>query len=118
VDELITYFEDFDIDLLNALDDTQELEDVEIKARVRRLNHRPFTFRITVNSDHEAMAAVRIMLGPKMDWFGQEIPINDKRLYIIEIDKFVAKGKHRMSLAVRPPVSSPDFNKIWHYGLC
>nr|CAR85697.1 hemocyanin subunit type 1 precursor [Cryptotermes secundus] len=91
VDDLVTYFEDFDIDLLNALDDTLELKDVEIKARVRRLNHRPFTFSITVNSNQEQMAAVRIFLGPKFDWFGQEIPINEKRLYVIELDKFVAK---------------------------
>ncbi|PSN36662.1 Hemocyanin A chain [Blattella germanica] len=91
VDELVTYFEDFDIDLLNALDDTQELDDVEIKARVRRMNHRPFTFRISVDSDREATAAVRVFLGPKYDWFGQEVPINEKRLYMIELDKFVAK---------------------------
>lgn len=93
VDQLFTYFEDFDIDMFNALDDTTQLEDVEIKARVRRLNHKPFTFSITVESDHETTAAVRIMLGPKVDWFGQEIPINYKRLYTIEIDKFVAKRK-------------------------
>jgi hypothetical protein len=95
VDAMVTYFEDFDIDLLNALDDTPELEDVEIKARVRRLNHRPFTFSIAVDSDREAMAAVRIMLGPKFDWFGQEIPINEQRLYVIELDRFVAKGEGR-----------------------
>jgi hypothetical protein len=93
VDDLVTYFEDFDIDMLNALDDTPELEDVEIKARVRRLNHRPFTVSITVNSNREQTTAVRIFLGPKVDWFGQEIPINEKRLYVIEIDKFVAKGE-------------------------
>jgi hypothetical protein len=100
VDALVTYFEDFDIDLLNALDDTPELEDVEIKARVRRLNHRPFTFSITVNSNQEHTTAVRIFLGPKFDWFGQEIPINEKRLYIIELDKFVAKGEGYVSLCL------------------
>lgn len=93
MDELTTYLEDFDIDLLNALDDTQELKDVEIKARVRRLNHGPFTVSIKVNSDSAATAAVRVFLGPKVDWFGQEIPLNEKRLYVIEIDKFVAKRK-------------------------
>lgn len=98
VDDLVTYFEDFDIDLLNALDDTLELKDVEIKARVRRLNHRPFSFSITVNSNQEQMTAVRIFLGPKSDWFGQEIPINEKRLYVIELDKFVAKGEGYVSL--------------------
>nr|CAQ63321.1 hemocyanin 1 precursor [Thermobia domestica] len=91
VDELVTYFEDFDIDLLNALDDTVELPDVEIKARVRRLNHRPFTYTINLNSDKDATVIVRVFLGPKYDWFGQEIPLEKKRLYMIELDKFVAK---------------------------
>nr|CAR85701.1 hemocyanin subunit type 1 precursor [Periplaneta americana] len=91
VDDLVTYFEDFDIDMLNALDDTAELQDVDIKARVRRLNHKPFSVQVTVNSERDAMAVVRIFLAPKYDWFGQEIPINEKRLYMIEIDKFVTK---------------------------
>nr|CAR85695.1 hemocyanin subunit type 1 [Hierodula membranacea] len=88
VDVLQTYLEDFDIDLLNALDDTQELDDVEIKARVRRLNHQPFTFRVTVSSEKNANVAVRVFLGPKYDWFGVQIPLNEKRLYMVEIDKF------------------------------
>ena len=91
IDELTTYFEDFDIDLLNALDDTVELEEVEIKARVRRLNHIPFTFKIEVNSEKEYTAAVRVYIGPKFDWFGQEIALEEKRLYMVEIDKFVTK---------------------------
>ncbi|WP_411017918.1 hypothetical protein, partial [Salmonella sp. s39606] len=91
VDPLETFFEYFDVDLLNALDDTEELPDVSIHARVRRLNHKPFVFSVKVNSDAERLVTVRVFLGPKYDWFGQEIPINDKRHYIVEIDKFVAK---------------------------
>nr|CAD7257558.1 unnamed protein product [Timema shepardi] len=93
VDELTTYFEDFDIDLLNALDDTVDLDDVNIKARVRRLNHKPFAFHFTVESDKENLVAVRVFMGPKYDWFGQEIPLDEKRSYMVEIDKFVTKGK-------------------------
>jgi hypothetical protein len=51
VDILVTYFKNFDVYLLSALDDNLEPEDVEIKARVRRLNHRPFIFTVTVTSD-------------------------------------------------------------------
>nr|CAD7568051.1 unnamed protein product [Timema californicum] len=91
VDELTTYFEDFDIDLLNALDDTVDLDDVNIKARVRRLNHKPFAFHFTVESDKENLVAVRVFMGPKYDWFGQEIPLDEKRSYMVEIDKFVTK---------------------------
>nr|CAD7445355.1 unnamed protein product [Timema bartmani] len=89
VDELTTYFEDFDIDLLNALDDTVDLDDMNIKARVRRLNHKPFAFHFTVESDKENLVAVRVFMGPKYDWFGQEIPLDEKRSYMVEIDKFV-----------------------------
>ncbi|XP_049771430.1 hemocyanin A chain-like [Schistocerca cancellata] len=91
IDPLETFFEYFDVDLLNALDDTEELPDVSIHARVRRLNHKPFVFSVRVNSEAERLVTVRVFLGPKYDWFGQEIPINDKRHYIVEIDKFVAK---------------------------
>nr|CAR85693.1 hemocyanin subunit type 1 precursor [Carausius morosus] len=91
VEPLETYFEDFDADLLNALDDTIDLDDVEIKARVRRLNHKPFTVQITAESERETLATVRIFLGPKYDWFGQEIPLEEKRQYLVEIDKFVTK---------------------------
>ncbi|CAE6454571.1 hypothetical protein ACGC1H_001094 [Rhizoctonia solani] len=42
VDDLVTYFEEFDIDMLNALDDAADLPDVEIHASVQRLNQRPF----------------------------------------------------------------------------
>nr|CAD7592476.1 unnamed protein product [Timema genevievae] len=91
VDELTTYFEDFDIDLLNALDDTVDLDDMNIKARVRRLNHKPFAFHFTVESDKENLVAVRVFMGPKYDWFGQEIPLDEKRSYMVEIDKFVTE---------------------------
>jgi hypothetical protein len=50
--DLVTYLKNFDIHLLDALDDKLELEDVEIKACVRRLNQRTLNFTVTENSDH------------------------------------------------------------------
>jgi hypothetical protein len=52
VANLVTYFKNFDVHLISALDDNLESEDVEIKARMRRLNHRLFIFTVTVTSDY------------------------------------------------------------------
>jgi hypothetical protein len=92
VDNLVTYCKNFDVHLLNALDDNLEPEDVEIKVRVGRLNHRPFIFTVTVKSDYGAKVAIRMILGPKIYWFGQHMAINRKSHYFIEICKFSAKS--------------------------
>nr|QCC26464.1 hemocyanin subunit type 1 [Pogonognathellus sp. AD-2013] len=91
VDDLVTYFEEFDVDLLNALDDTEGLPDVEIKARVQRLNHQPFAFKIHVDSAAEKTVTVRLFIVPKKDWYEREIPIEENRWNVIELDKFTAK---------------------------
>ncbi|XP_046492976.1 hemocyanin A chain-like [Neodiprion pinetum] len=120
IDNLETYFENFDVDLLNALDDTVELDDVSIKARVTRMNHAPFTYDIKVKSDKSHTAAVRIFLGPKYDWFGQEIDIEQKRMYMIELDKFTAKLESGENTILRKSsessVTIPDqisTKKLW-----
>ncbi|ODN00731.1 Hemocyanin A chain [Orchesella cincta] len=91
VDSLETYFEEFDIDMLNALDDAAGLPDVEIKARVQRLNHKPFGVKIVATSAAEKVVTVRIFLAPKYDWFGREVPLDVQRWKFIELDKFAVK---------------------------
>ncbi|XP_063615300.1 hemocyanin subunit-like [Penaeus indicus] len=59
--ELETYFEDFEYNLINAVDDTEQIEDVEISTYVPRLNHKDFDFKIDVSNDkgEEVLATVR-----------------------------------------------------------
>merc|ERR1719167_1586313 len=63
---LETYFEDFEYNLLNALDDTEEVEDVEISTLVPRLNHREFAYNIDVtnNNAEEVLGTFRIFAWP------------------------------------------------------
>jgi hypothetical protein len=91
VDNLVTNLKNFDVHLLNALDDNLELVDLQIKARVRRLNHIPFIFTVTVKSDYGANVAFRMIFGHKIDWFGQHTDINGEGHYIVEIHKLFAK---------------------------
>jgi hypothetical protein len=91
VDDLVTYFEEFDIDLLNAMDDAEGLPEVEIKARVQRINHKPFAYKVHVKSDSDHTVTVRVFIAPKKDWYERELPLDEKRWKMIELDKFSAK---------------------------
>ncbi|MPD05237.1 Hemocyanin C chain [Portunus trituberculatus] len=90
---LETHFEDFEYSLINAVDDTTEIEDVPIKAIVSRLTHNDFKVDvgITNNNDHEVMATVRVFAWPKYDNNHVEFPFNEGRWNAIELAKFWTK---------------------------
>jgi len=87
---LETYFEDFEFSLLNAVDDTEEIADVDISAVVKRLNHKPFAFVLNVNNDNdkEVDASGRLYLCPRRDNNGVGFHPNVGRWGCIEMDKF------------------------------
>lgn len=94
IDKLVTYFDTYDFDLNNALytEWGKELDidnQVLVKARQQRLNHKPFTYRINLKADQPGESVVQIYLGPKFDVHGNEIPIEENRLNMFLIDRFV-----------------------------
>jgi len=86
---LVTYFQDFYFHLINALDTSKNVPDVDIQAKVRRLSHEPFEFVITAHSDAEKTAVARIFIAPKYNFYGEENTISSLRWQVIEVDKFV-----------------------------
>ncbi|MBW8521703.1 hypothetical protein K1D78_25255, partial [Escherichia coli] len=90
---LETYFEDFEYSLVNAVDDTAEVPDVEIATIVPRLAHKDFsvTLGVTNNNGKEVSATVRAFAWPKYDNNGVEYSFNDGRWNAIELDKFWVK---------------------------
>merc|ERR1711887_535297 len=87
---LETYFEDFEFSLINAVDDTTEIPDVDISASVKRLNHKPFAFVLNINNDNgkEVTASARLYLCPRRDNNGVAFHPNIGRWGCIEMDKF------------------------------
>merc|ERR1712121_82018 len=87
---LETYFEDFEFSLINAVDDTTEIPDVDISASVKRLNHKPFSFVLNINNDNgkEVTASGRLYLCPRRDNNGVAFHPNIGRWGCIEMDKF------------------------------
>lgn len=94
--ELRTYFEDFEFSLQNAVDHSTTVQDVDIFARVSRLNHREFAYNFEVlnNNDEEVDAAIRIYLCPQKDPLGINFTWDEGRWHCIEMDKFWRKCKY------------------------
>jgi len=90
VDKLITYFDQFDTSINNGLmiDNAKEAESTLIKIRQYRLNHKPFTYHITVNSNKNVKAVIRVFLGPKYDVHGHELNISENYMNFVEMDQW------------------------------
>ncbi|XP_011142759.2 hexamerin [Harpegnathos saltator] len=95
VDKLTTFFDHFDSLVNNALSipSQEKAHSMLIKARQYRLNHKPFTYHITVNSDKNTKASVRIFLGPKYDVHGHELDISENYMNFLEMDQFIVDLK-------------------------
>lgn len=104
VDRIETFFENFDIDITNAIDVEPELifntlenltevvlkpDENIITARTVRLNHKPFNFKINIQSDKDQLATVRVFLGPKFDEFGNHIKLEGNRQNFVSLDVFL-----------------------------
>merc|ERR1711942_145495 len=119
---LETYFEDFEFSLQNAVDDTVEVEDVALTASVKRLNHKPFSWKMQDENskDTAAVASARIFMCPRRDANGVAYHPNSGRWGCIEMDKFyveLAPGANtilrdaKMSTVTIPDIPSFDFIK-------
>ncbi|KAJ1531520.1 hypothetical protein ONE63_000195 [Megalurothrips usitatus] len=105
VDQLVTYFDLFDIDVTNAVDvaSIDEADKINYVAKAMRLNHKPFTYKIKISSDKKTSAVVRVFLGPSTElthsnFYGEQAsdvyyghPTADLerlRNYFVELDRF------------------------------
>ncbi|CAD6201491.1 GSCOCT00000291001.2-RA-CDS [Cotesia congregata] len=93
VDKLFTFFEPYDVLVSNGVlvSSQKDAESTVIKVRQQRLNHKPFTYHITVSSDKKVKATVRVFLGPKLNHYGHEFEFTDNWENFIELDQWIYK---------------------------
>ncbi|CAD0202644.1 unnamed protein product [Chrysodeixis includens] len=96
VDKLVTYFDDYLMDMTNAVRLTDEemkktKSDMVFMVRKRRLNHQPFKVTFDILSDKSVDCVVRVFLGPKKDNLNRLIDLNRNRLNFVELDTFLYK---------------------------
>ncbi|XP_042239109.1 hemocyanin A chain-like [Homarus americanus] len=88
VTELSTFFEEFEFDLSNALDSTENVEEVSVKTHVSRLNHKPFSFNIHAKAKNDDKVTVRIYIAPKYDENHIAVSLEEGRWREILLDTF------------------------------
>ena len=116
VDKLVTYFDDYLMDMTNAVFLTEEemkktKSDMKFMVRKRRLNHQPFKVTLDILSDKAVDCVVRIFLGPKKDHMDRLIDININRLNFVELDTFLFKLTTGKNTIVR---NSHDMHNLVH----
>ncbi|XP_072756204.1 hexamerin 70b [Anoplolepis gracilipes] len=91
VDKLLTFFDHFESLISNVVSvrSHKEAQSMLIKARQYRLNHKPFTYHITVNSDKNVKAIIRIFIAPKYDVHGHELDMTENYMNFLELDQWV-----------------------------
>lgn len=87
---LETFFEDFEFSLINAVDDTPEVEDVPLVAVTKRINHKPFSYKLSVKNDNDRreVAFVRIFLCPEENMNGILLDKTERHWGCIEMEKY------------------------------
>lgn len=122
VDKLETFFENKDIDITNIIEvptsasengQAAELnfkpDDYFVKARTVRLNNKPFSYKINVQSDKAQDASVRVFIGAKQADNKNVINFNENRQNFVLLDIF------KQSLAAGENVIARDSSQINHY---
>ncbi|XP_055621812.1 hexamerin-1.1-like [Toxorhynchites rutilus septentrionalis] len=91
LDKLITYFDYFDADISNGFpfntkqSPGKSVWDFSIYARQKRLNHKPFSYTMTVTSEFEGKGVVRMYLGPQFKRI-EELQVLKK--HYLELDQY------------------------------
>lgn len=99
VSQLVTLFTDFyvDLDAVTGHQSQQQQEEQtpsHVRAHLKRLDHQPYQYRITVHSEQNMPnAVVRVFLGPKHDHQGQPISISKNEHLFVELDQFIQNRK-------------------------
>lgn len=87
---LRTFMMQTDVDMSHGLDFFPR---GSILARVTHLNHEPFVFSLSVNSEiqNPIWVSVRIFMAPTKDFSNNDMLLTEQRHLMIEMDRFTAQ---------------------------
>ncbi|XP_075230500.1 hexamerin-like [Lycorma delicatula] len=77
--------------------------------KFQRLNHNPFTYKFSVNSDKAQNAVVRVFVGPKYDSNGQGFTLAQASQYYFQLDQFFVQLNQGSNQFERSSRQSPVF---------
>ncbi|KAL1123480.1 hypothetical protein AAG570_002560 [Ranatra chinensis] len=93
VGPLATYFDYFDMSVTNGIPIPagKDYKDYHYTMRQRRLNHKSFTYKMSISSDENIDAMIRVFIGPKYDSEERPLTLEQARMGFVEIDRFPVK---------------------------
>ncbi|KAJ8972028.1 hypothetical protein NQ314_000411 [Rhamnusium bicolor] len=102
-DRLMTYFDEYYASISNAVlyAPDEDNDSFRVRTMQYRLNHKPFNYKVTVKSDKDTKAVVKMFLGPKYDEYGRYINISDKHMNMVQMDYFVYNLKSGENVITR-----------------
>lgn len=109
-DSLVTYNDPFYANISNAVyysPQEQQNNNFNVRVLQNRLNSRPFTYRITVQSEKQTKSVVKVFLGPKYDQYSTYINISQNRLNFVLLDYFVYQLNAGQNIISRNSYDSP-----------
>lgn len=108
MDPLITYMDYFYSDMTNAVwyNDNEKPGDFKIRARQLRMNHKPFSYKLSVKSNKDQKVVVRMYLGPKYDEYGRLINLTENVMNFVSMEHYLYDLKAGDNVITR---SSHDF---------
>ncbi|KAG8298946.1 hypothetical protein J6590_002913 [Homalodisca vitripennis] len=111
VDKLVTYLDEAEVELYNAITYQQgeQAETYQYKARQPQLNYKPFNYNIQLTSDKDSDAVVRVFFGPQYDVQGRPFNLEQARQYFVEVERFIAKLKSGQNTIKRNSQQSSIF---------
>ncbi|XP_011879152.1 PREDICTED: hexamerin-like [Vollenhovia emeryi] len=129
ISPLVTFFNNYYVDLDAAShheagqqqqgqqQQQQQQQQQHIKAQVKRLDHKPYEYQITVQSEQNVPGAVvRVYLGPKYDYHGKPISISHHRHQFVELDQFITDLQQGQNIITRQsqqaPTQSHDYPSV------
>lgn len=88
---LQTFWQQSDVDLSRGMDFQPR---GSIFVRFTHLNHRPFNYKIVVQSNAAREGTCRIFIAPKFDERGNPWLFRDQKTMFVELDKFKVNRKY------------------------
>lgn len=103
-DNLVTYFDYVNYDLSNAVYLNPEeyvQEHFKVQVAQKRLNYKPFSYKINVDSESASDVVVKVYLGPKYDEYGRFINLTYNWMNFVQFDSFKYSLKSGQNVITR-----------------
>ncbi|CAK9814885.1 Allergen Cr-PI [Anthophora plagiata] len=122
VSQLVTLFSNYYINLdavtpqqgQSQQQQQQQQVQQQVKAHLKRLDHKPFQYKIAVQSEQSIPnVVVRVFLGPKHDYQGKPVSISNNRHLFVQLDQSIQNLHPGQNVIIRNSQQAAGQSADW-----